>query len=97
MCLLNRCCWLLTSLQQHCRDGAPRFLAAAGLLSAVPCGCPEEEAELGCSWLQVLKGMRGGVQNVALKMLIGQSAYNVNSFRQVSAADSWLPCPLCQQ
>ena len=33
--------------------------------------------------VQVMKGLRGGVQNVALKMLIGETAHNVNSFRQV--------------
>ena len=33
--------------------------------------------------LQVVKGLRGGVQNVALKMLIGETRYQVNSFRQV--------------
>ena len=33
--------------------------------------------------VQVMKGLRGGVQNVALKMLIGDTAHNVNSFRQV--------------
>lgn len=33
--------------------------------------------------LQVVKGLRGGVQDVALKMLIGETHYQVNSFRQV--------------
>ena len=35
------------------------------------------------SSLQVVKGLRGGVQDVALKMLIGETHYQVNSFRQV--------------
>lgn len=33
--------------------------------------------------LQVVKGLRGGVQDVALKMLIGETHYHINSFRQV--------------
>lgn len=33
--------------------------------------------------LQVVKGLRGGVQDVALKMLIGETHFQVNSFRQV--------------
>ena len=36
-----------------------------------------------CPFLQVVKGLRGGVQDVALKMLIGETHYQVNSFRQV--------------
>ena len=34
--------------------------------------------------VQVVKGLRGGVQDVALKMLLGDTHYHVNSFRQVS-------------
>ena len=34
-------------------------------------------------FLQVVKGLRGGVQDVALKMLLGEAHYQVNSFRQV--------------
>lgn len=34
------------------------------------------------SFGQVVKGLRGGVQDVALKMLIGETHYHVNSFRQ---------------
>ena len=33
-----------------------------------------------------MKGLRGGVQDVALKMLIGETHYHVNSFRQVGPA-----------
>lgn len=36
--------------------------------------------------LQVVKGLRGGVQDVALKMLLGDTHYHVNSFRQVNTA-----------
>lgn len=41
----------------------------------------EHCAQLQC--VQVVKGLRGGVQDVALKMLIGETHYQVNSFRQV--------------
>ncbi|KAL3136950.1 hypothetical protein ABBQ32_006555 [Trebouxia sp. C0010 RCD-2024] len=34
------------------------------------------------SFGQVVKGLRGGVQDVALKMLIGETHFQVNSFRQ---------------
>ncbi|DBB13762.1 TPA: hypothetical protein ACH3X3_000769 [Trebouxia sp. C0006] len=34
------------------------------------------------SFGQVVKGLRGGVQDVALKMLIGETHYHINSFRQ---------------
>ncbi|DBA72728.1 TPA: hypothetical protein ACH3X2_010124 [Trebouxia sp. C0005] len=34
------------------------------------------------SFGQVVKGLRGGVQDVALKMLIGETHYHMNSFRQ---------------
>lgn len=46
------------------------------------------KASIQGKWLkwggvQVVKGLRGGVQDVALKMLIGETHYHVNSFRQV--------------
>ncbi len=53
--------------------------------------------------LQVVKGLRGGVQDVALKMLIGETHYHINSFRQVQfkAPPSHLaivsPCCTAQQ
>lgn len=40
-------------------------------------------AHLSLLHLQVVKGLRGGVQDVALKMLLGDTHYHVNSFRQV--------------
>ena len=44
-----------------------------------------------CACLQVVKGLRGEVQDVALKMLIGETHYQVNSFRQVHS----VPGPCC--
>lgn len=41
-----------------------------------------------CCSFQVVKGLRGGVQDVALKMLLGDTHYHVNSFRQVRFADT---------
>ncbi len=51
-------------------------LFASGIMSAM----------IDRGWcLQVVKGLRGGVQDVALKMLIGETHYHINSFRQVQS------------
>lgn len=45
----------------------------------VVCAC-----DLCHLFVQVVKGLRGGVQDVALKMLLGDTHYHVHSFRQAS-------------